>query len=208
MKLKVCGMKNHENILKVAKLSPDFMGFIFYAGSKRFVGNDFVMPEISPVIKKVGVFVNESLQTILDKVKKYNLDLVQLHGDETAEFCDKLFQSLKLWRSSTRIMKAFGIDPQFNFSVLHEYENFCDYFLFDSKTNEYGGSGIGFDKDLLKNYKLSKPYFISGGVESVPMPNTQYPMPFAIDVNSRFETAPGIKDISKLKILKDEISGK
>ena len=201
MKLKICGMKDADNIKEVAKLSPDFMGFIFYSGSKRFVGNDFIMPEMPAEIKKVGVFLNDSVENILVKVKKYKLDVVQLHGDESSDLCRQM-------QKNVAVIKAFGIDEHFDFSLLNGYEDCCDYFLFDTKTKEYGGSGKSFDKNILKNYKSSKPYFISGGIDSIPVLNTQYPIPFSIDVNSKFETSPGLKDINKLKILKDELSGK
>src|SRR3972149_4348722 len=198
MKLKICGMKYADNMMEVAKLSPDFMGFIFYSKSKRFVGNDFMIPEISFSIKKVGVFVNDTVENIFDKAEKYNLDFVQLHGDESAEFCSQLFQSFKFWKSSVRIIKALGINEQYDFSILNEYESSCKYFLFDTKTKEYSGSGKSIDRNILKNYKSSKPYFLSGGLESA---NVGDVTPFAIDVNSKFEIEPGLKDINKLKIL-------
>lgn len=203
MRLKVCGMKYADNILAVSKLSPDFMGFIFYHKSKRFVGEDFTLPEISPKVKKVGVFVNDSIENIADKVNQHKLDFVQLHGDESAEFCRKASEAVG-------VIKAFGVDEKFDFSVLNEYESFCDFFLFDTKTNEYGGSGKSFDKNILCNYKLQKPFFISGGLDlaDCSRPRTLDSKLFAFDVNSKFEIEPGLKDINKLKILKDELSGK
>ena len=211
LKLKICGMKYADNIIEVATLSPDFMGFIFYPSSKRFVGEDFVMPEIPPKIKKVGVFVNETVENILEKVKKYKLDLVQLHGDESVEFCanaSRVFKTFEVGR--IQIIKVFGMDEQFNFSILKDYEPYCDYFLFDAKSTEYGGSGNSFDRHLLSNYTSSQPFFISGGIGlgSIPMPYTLYPIPFSIDVNSKFEIKPGLKDINKLKLLQHELSGR
>ncbi|MBI4930989.1 MAG: phosphoribosylanthranilate isomerase [Bacteroidetes bacterium] len=203
MKLKICGMKYADNIRDVANLSPDFMGFIFYPKSKRFVGEDFTMPEMLSKIKKVGVFVNDSIENIFEQVKKHSLDFVQLHGDESPEQTSKVFKTFEIL--DVRVIKAFGIDDQFDFSILMEYENCCDYFLFDTKSNEYGGSGNRFDRNILKYYKLSKPYFLSGGIDSI---NVGELCPFAIDVNSKFEIEPGLKDSNKLKILKDELSGK
>ena len=202
MKLKVCGLKDPKNIKEVADLKPDYMGFIFYPLSKRFVGNDFEMPNISPLIKKVGVFVNESKSTILEKVAKHKLDYVQLHGDESADFCIDLSKT-------TKIIKAFGIDEQFNFSLLNDYESYCEYFLFDTKTKEYGGSGKGFNRGILKNYRSSKPYFLSGGIglEEVTSYKLQVTSSFALDVNSKFEIEPGLKDIEKLKILITSLRG-
>jgi len=203
-------MKYPDNIREVAKLSPDYMGFIFYSKSKRFVGDDFVMPEISSGIKKVGVFVNERVEVILDKVRKYGLDFVQLHGDEPPAFCKEL-------RARVKIIKAFGLPSgteqskdSFSFDVLNEYADFCDYFLFDTRTAEYGGSGQKFDRNLLQKYKLSKPFFISGGIdlgESAGL-RSQDSRLFALDVNSKFETEPGLKDIYKLTLLRNELSGK
>lgn len=208
LSLKICGMKCPDNIQEVAELSPDYMGFIFYSGSKRFVGDDFVIPEIPSSIEKVGVFVNESEANILNKQKQYKLDYIQLHGDENADFCKSLSRSAK-------IIKAFGVDESFDFSILNNYTGFCDYFLFDTKTSGYGGSGKSFDKGILKNYKLTKPFFVSGGIRLeeishlIPIAiGTQISNLFAIDVNSQFEIEPGLKDINKLKLLKNELSGK
>jgi phosphoribosylanthranilate isomerase len=142
-------------------------------------------------------------------VEKYNLDFIQLHGNESAHYCFKLFQELKLVNRSVQLVKAFGIDDQFDFSVLKEYEHSCDYFLFDTKTQDFGGSGTSFNKAVLKNYKLSKLFFISGGIgveEVAELPHDARLL--AIDVNSKFEIKPGLKDINKLKILQNELSGK
>ena len=208
MKLKICGMKYADNIKDVAKLSPDFMGFIFYPKSKRFVGEDFQMPEISSEIKKVGVFVNDLVENILSKVKKYKLDLVQLHGNESSDFCAQTSKVFKTFEAGhVEIIKAFGLpchsepsEESFSFSFLNAYESSCEYFLFDTKTKEYGGSGKTFDKSILMNYKLSKPFFLSGGIDlaDIPYLTSHISHPFALDVNSRFEVEHGLKDISKL----------
>lgn len=200
-------MKYADNVLEVAKLLPDFLGFIFYPMSKRFVGNNFVMPEIPPAIKKTGVFVNDRIENIFEKISRYQLDLIQLHGDEPAAICKKIMRR-------TKVIKAFGIDEKFNFSLLKEYENACDYFLFDTKIEKYGGSGKSFDKNLLKHYTLSKPFFLSGGLDSMEILNLisragslESPISnmIAIDVNSKFETEPGLKDIAKLTNLLNAI---
>ncbi len=195
-------MKYADNISEVAKLSPDFMGFIFYPKSKRFVGNDFVVPEIPAQIKKVGVFVNDSKENIFSTVKKHSLDFVQLHGDESSEFC-------KIISEQVKVIKAFGVDEKFDFSVLKQYENCSEYFLFDTKSDEYGGTGNNFDRDLLWNYQLPKPYFLSGGIDLPEIRNPQSAIrkSFALDVNSKFETKPGMKDIHKLKKLFNEVRG-
>lgn len=194
MNLKVCGLKDPENIKQVAELKPDYMGFIFYPESKRFAGEDFVMPFISSDIKKVGVFVNASATYIIDKVDKYKLDLIQLHGDEKPEFCEVLNHLIP-------VVKAFGVDESFDFKLLDSYKNCCSYFLFDTKTSEYGGSGKQFDWTLLKGYDNSTPFFLSGGIglEEIKKLKIGKLKNYGIDVNSRFEIEPGIKDIDKLK---------
>jgi len=205
MKLKICGLKYKENIEQVAALQPDYIGFIFYPKSKRFLGEDFVMPNISPNIKKVGVFVNATLEDIKEKVTTYKLDLVQLHGDESPEFCAQL-------KPIVKVIKAFGIDNSFDFKILESYKNYCDYFLFDTKTNEYGGSGKQFDWSILKSYNNTVPFFLSGGLDLESINGLQLTtsnlQPFAIDVNSKFEIEPGLKEIKKIKLLITSLRGR
>lgn len=201
MYLKICGFKDPENIKQIATLKPDFMGFIFYPGSKRYVGEDFLMPYISPEIKKVGVFVNATATYIVDKIDQYKLDLIQLHGDETPEFCEVLNHIIP-------VVKSFGVDVSFDLSELDAYKNSCSYFLFDTKSEGYGGTGVSFDLNLLKKYNHSLPFFISGGIglEESKGLNQLTTHPFGVDVNSKFEFSPGIKDINKLKELQNELS--
>lgn len=199
MKIKVCGNKYKDNIEQVGKLRPDSMGFIFYEPSKRYVTEEFQMPALSPEIKKAGVFVNADADFIIDKINRYNLDCIQLHGDEPPYFCRQM-------QRITCIIKAFGIDDKFDFHSLDAYKDSCNYFLFDSKTPEHGGSGKQFNWELLKKYKQQVPFFLSGGLdlEAAKMMLTmtaQYPLLYGIDVNSKFETSPGLKDIDKLKQL-------
>lgn len=204
MKLKICGLKHPDNILEVAALAPDFMGFIFYSESKRFVGNDFVMPQIPSSIKRVGVFVerresfndtnDKSIGKIKSAVEKYRLDFVQLHGNEFPEYCKKISKHVK-------IIKAFAVDEHFDFEKVKKYEEFCDYFLFDTKTELHGGSGKQFDWSLLKRYVSKTPYFISGGIgleDIEKLKNIELTI-FGMDVNSKFEKEPGLKDIDLLK---------
>ncbi len=199
MKIKVCGNKYKENIDQVAGLKPDCMGFIFYEPSKRYVTEEFQMPVLPPGIKKAGVFVNANADYIIDKISKHNLDCIQLHGDEPPYFCRQM-------QRITCIIKAFGIDDKFDFQSLEAYKESCNYFLFDTKTAEHGGSGQQFDWKLLKKYKQQVPFFLSGGLDlEAPKKmialTEQYPMLHGIDVNSRFEISPGVKDINKLKEL-------
>ena len=201
MKLKVCGMKHPANTYDLVKLNPDFIGFIFYNKSKRFVGEDFEMPEVPPAIKKVGVFVNEDVEKIIALTKKHALDYVQLHGEESIVYCNTLLQA------GVKIIKAFAIDKFFDFSILHGYQNYCEYFLFDTRTPLFGGSGKKFDWAILDDYKLNKPFILSGGIDVKDAGELKrlsgiYKNMFAVDLNSRFETEPGVKSISKIKNFK------
>ena len=193
-------MKFRDNITEIALLQPDFMGFIFYKKSLRNFENN--IPDLSNSIKKVGVFVNASLEEIEEKVKQYELDFVQLHGDESSEFCHLLQQN------KFKVIKAFNIDNLFNFNILNKYNTFCDYFLFDTKGTNYGGNGIAFDWSVLENYHLDKPYFLSGGIG---LENLEEVKSFlitasaknciAIDCNSKLEISPGLKSMEKVKQL-------
>ena len=196
MKLKVCGMKYSQNITEVENLFPDLMGFIFYEKSKRF----FNQPEINlnNKVKRVGVFVNENIQEIKNKIKKYKLDYVQLHGEENVNFCHSLQPFVK-------IIKVFKIDYNFNFKKTEEFEEVCDYFLFDTKSQLHGGSGKKFDWDLLKNYNCKKDFFLSGGIdigdiEEIKKIVKSYPIA-GIDVNSKFELDNLEKDKEKINLL-------
>ncbi|MBK0369866.1 phosphoribosylanthranilate isomerase [Flavobacterium agrisoli] len=191
MKLKICGMKHPENILEVGALLPDYMGFIFWEKSARYFEGE--IPELVKTIKKTGVFVNETIENIVTKITKYNLQAVQLHGKESVEFCLALKQQLS---ENIEIIKVFSVDENFNFDVLKPYEKVCDYFLFDTKGKLPGGNGTTFDWHLLKKYPSQKPFFLSGGIgiEEIPtIKNLKLPV-FAIDVNSRFEIEPGLKN--------------
>lgn len=229
MKIKVCGLRDINNIKAVAALNPDYMGFICYEKSPRFIGeltvNNFT--ELTPL--KAGVFVNESFDKIVDKINEYNLDVVQLHGDEGAWMCDALknkktiivtrgtdvtqngreikklsteiSRTVRLEKDIT-VIKAFGIDESFDFSLLNVYEDKVDYFLFDTKTTAYGGSGKTFDWNILDNYKLNVRFFLSGGISLDNLERIKeikHPAFYGVDLNSKFEIEPGLKDIQKLQ---------
>ncbi|MER2998148.1 phosphoribosylanthranilate isomerase [Pontibacter populi] len=202
MKVKVCGMRDPENIRQVAALEPDFMGFIFYEGSKRYCQNSItpdLLAELPATIKKVGVFVNETTETILHTVRNYNLDLVQLHGRETPRQCQEIKDS------GIEVIKAFSVDDSFVFENTLLYERSCDYFLFDTRGNNYGGNGTVFDWEILKGYLSPKSYFLSGGLNLENLKSREFerirPKPFALDVNSGFELEPGVKDVEQVKEL-------
>lgn len=205
-------MKYKENLEAVANLQPDYLGFIFYEKSER--NFDSFIPKLSKSIKKTGVFVNESLDVVIQKTKKFDLQALQLHGEESPEYCSKLKENCqtKHSRSDIEIIKVFSIKDEFNFKDLAPYETVCDYFLFDTKGKLPGGNGYTFNWDVLKNYPSTKPYFLSGGiglneVEKIKKfkesPASKYC--YAIDVNSRFEIEPGLKNIEELKTFKQEL---
>lgn len=180
-------MKFPDNITQVGALEPDFMGFIFYSKSRRFVGDDFLpksLEKLPETIKKVAVFVNEDVNRILEIQKQFSFDFVQLHGNESVSECEFLKEN------NIKIIKAFSIDETFNFEVLKAYEIVCDYFLFDTKTPDFGGSGKIFNWKLLENYKLNKPFFLSGGLnlESIEkIKKLNYPQLIGLDFNSQLE---------------------
>lgn len=198
-------MKHPVNIQEVAQLLPDYLGFIFFEKSPRFFEKS--LPELPSSIQKVGVFVNAPLETIFDRIKQYDLQVIQLHGDESPEFCD-LLQHI-----NSKVIKVFQIDNDFDFEILNQYENVCDYFLFDTKGKHYGGNGIIFNWKLLENYPSQKPYFLSGGIGIEEIPQLYEflitkvgKLCHAVDINSKFEIAPGLKNTQLLKKFKNELS--
>lgn len=199
MKIKICGIQNPENMRQIAEMHPDYMGFIFYPPSPRYALpflNEEDFNNIPKTIKKIGVFVNENPETILEFVEKFNLDGVQFHGDESPDDIYR-FRNIGLI-----LLKAFGINDDFDFNKLNEYEHSVDYFLFDTKTPQYGGSGQKFNWDILKNYSSSKPFLLSGGVgldELEDVLNIRDLPIYGVDLNSKLEVSPGLKDIEKVK---------
>ena len=206
MKLKVCGMKYQDNIKQVAALQPDYLGFIFYEKSARNFDTKLI-PKLPKSIKKTGVFVNADINFVEEKINKYNLQAVQLHGDESPEYCKKLKSK------SIEIFKVFSIKDEFNFDVLKPYEDACDYFLFDTKGKLPGGNGYTFDWNVLNNYPSTKPFFLSGGLGVNEVEDIKHffnskasKYCYALDVNSKFEIEPGLKDGLILKEFKNNLS--
>jgi len=199
LKLKVCGMKFAANIASVAALQPDYLGFIFYEQSPRFISDVSaeLIKYVPSQIKTVGVFVNEELEIVKKKVNLYQLKAVQLHGNESAEYCE----ALKTHFENLEVIKAFGVDEDFDFSVLTEYQSNVDFFLFDTKTKAHGGSGKTFDWKILENYKLNMSYFLSGGINlehAAAISKIEDSRLYALDINSRFEIEAGVKDVHKI----------
>ncbi len=222
LKIKICGLKNPENISKTAALLPDYLGFIFYEPSPRnFQGE---IPEIDQGIKKTGVFVNASVNFILTKIEKYKFQAIQLHGGETPEFCRALRAALAETASNknstpTEIIKVFSIEDAFDFNQLHPFEGTADYFLFDSKGKNKGGNGFSFNWEILKEYPSPTPFFLSGGIgleeveqiaefQSYLQKIGKEHLLFAVDLNSKFEIKPGFKNIENLALFQKEIQFK
>jgi len=191
-------MKYQENIKAISALQPDYLGFIFYPKSQRNFEGD--LPEVNKNIKKTAVFVNAPIDFVIEKVKQYNFRAVQLHGSESVAYC----QELNSYDLDIELFKVFSIKDEFDFSVLVNYEPFVNYFLFDTKGKEKGGNGYMFNWDVLKKYPSQKPFILSGGIGIAEISKvkeilqTNLPI-YALDVNSKFETEPGLKDVELLK---------
>ena len=197
IKIKVCGMRDAENIQRVASLSPDYLGFIFYSKSPRFVGNDFKIPaDLHPGIQRVGVFVNESTQFIRAKAKSAGFTVVQLHGNESPD------QAAALKDSGLNIIKVFSVGDDFNFTVTKPYEKSSDYFLFDTKGKLYGGNAKTFNWNILNQYDQEVPFFLSGGLSPENLEGIKdlhHMNIHALDLNSGVEISPGLKDPIKIQ---------
>ncbi len=204
LRIKICGLKDASQILQIADMQPDFIGFIFYRNSPRYildglnlneqVNMQFQLSAISHPVQKVGVFVDEDIKSLIRLASEWELDYIQLHGDETPEYCEELRML------DFKLIKAFGIDEHTDWSVMEAYDEYCDYFLFDTKTALHGGSGMAFNWDLLSRYRLSKPLFLSGGIGVDDIPRikqlAQTTAVEVVDLNSKLEISPGIKDIN------------
>ena len=206
MKIKVCGMRNPQNILSLANLNPDYIGLIFYPESKRYVSDPdkAVLSSLPSSIKLTGVFVDEKEEEVFQKVITYGLSAVQLHGTESPLYCENLIKMFKNQLPAVKIdlIKAFGVYSEFNFSTLEAYNDVVDYFLFDTKTSDHGGSGIVFDWTILDQYVGEKMFFLSGGLSPENVEgifNLATKKIHALDLNSKFETEPGLKNIESLK---------
>jgi phosphoribosylanthranilate isomerase len=197
MKIKVCGLKYPGNISDVVTLKPDYVGFICYAPSPRYATelNTEILDALPGTIYKTAVFVNEDPETVAKLIDNYKFDAIQLHGNESPEFCD-------VFKDKVTVIKAFGLDRNFDFEHLNQFADSVDYFLFDTKTEKHGGSGLTFDWSLLDNYTLDIPFFLSGGLSPENLKQVKaikHPQFYGVDLNSKFELEPGLKDITKLK---------
>jgi phosphoribosylanthranilate isomerase len=200
MEIKVCGLTSKDDILYLQNTLVNRLGFIFYDKSPRDVSKFNVSNLVSKLdskIKKVGVFVNSDLNFIYDKIEEYKLDSVQLHGNESPYLCENLNKNIE-------VIKSFSINDASSFANCKEYLEVSDYFLFDTYTPSFGGSGLKFDWALLDLYDLKKPFLLSGGIDLDSIEvirNLNHPYLIGIDVNSKFELFPGKKDIGKIELL-------
>ncbi|MEQ8472281.1 MAG: phosphoribosylanthranilate isomerase [Marinoscillum sp.] len=197
MKLKVCGMRDDENIRQLMELKPDFMGMIFYPKSARYVTE---VPQVASSVERVGVFVNEETEEIIRKAEEFGFKYIQLHGKEPVE------QVKELKEMGFTIIKVFSVDTKMPLEEMKSYYDYSDYFLFDTRTPQYGGSGVKFDWSILQSYDLDKPFFLSGGIDLddiVEIKRLNLPKLYAVDINSRFEISPAMKDIKKIKAFKE-----
>lgn len=203
IKLKVCGMKDGENIQKITSLNPDYMGFIFYPSSPRYVGESFRLTDsFSPEITPVGVFVNETTEIIKTVASQVGLKMIQLHGRESADQCRELKSE------GYQVVKVFSVDNNFDFMMTKPYKKAVNYFLFDTKGKYFGGNSETFDWDLLKRYDQHIPFFLSGGLspENVDKVSKLKGMNVhALDINSGVEVSPGIKDYNKVKEVMEKL---
>ncbi len=196
LKIKVCGMKFTKNRQQVEKLGVDFLGYIFYEPSKRFIGNNPELELFNSKVKKVGVFVDENVFEILGLAKNLGLEYIQLHGKENPKTC----RILK--NQGLKIIKVFSVNDKSNFSETKQFEKVADYFLFDTKTEIPGGSGKKFNWQILEKYTGHTPFFLSGGIsleDAKSIKEINHPKFTGVDLNSGFEDEPGVKNIEKLK---------
>jgi phosphoribosylanthranilate isomerase len=198
IKIKICGMREKENIRQVAELNPDMLGFIFYPESPRYAGDTdpAVLNGLPQEIIKTGVFVNSSFDHITRTVLKYSLGMVQLHGNETPELC------IRIKETGIHVIKAFGIGNDFNFTECRQYISCTDYFLFDTSASGYGGSGKKFGWELIDKYNFRHPFILSGGIspgDTDKVASIRNSELKGIDINSRFEIKPGLKDVTLIR---------
>ncbi len=192
-------MRDESNILELAGVHPDYIGFIFYPESERFVGENFnpgILEHIPESINKVGVFVKASKEYILEKLNIFRLNLVQLHGGESSEFCREL-SSIGI-----PVIKVFSVIEEFNFNTTNPFKAYCKYFMFDTQCTTYGGSSMKYNWNILSGYDNEKPFFLSGGIGPEDIGSIRDLKDLnihAVDINSRFEKKPGLKDISKIR---------
>jgi len=199
MIVKVCGITSNDNLVEISVLDFAMIGFNFYPQSKRYISSSIGTDKTG--FRRVGVFVKANLATIKKTVEEHQLDYIQLHGDETVDFC----QSASI---IAPVIKVFRVDESFDFNICDAFSGTSKYFLFDTFTSEFGGSGKKFDWSTLSKYAGQTEFILSGGISNEDIEalcSIRHPKFIGVDINSRFETAPGIKDFQKLKQFKHGI---
>lgn len=194
MMIKVCGMRDAENIRKVERLGIDMMGFICWERSPRYVSE---VPAYLPQCERIGVFVNQSLDEIQKQMEAFEFSYIQLHGSESAEFCQAVRE-----KTGCKVIKAICISSEADLALAGQYEGFVDLLLFDTKCTNFGGSGKQFNWDILRDYRNALPFLLSGGIgpeDTERLRQFHHPKCLGFDINSRFEVEPGIKDIEAIK---------
>ena len=198
LKIKICGMREAGNVRDISGLMPDYMGFIFYPGSKRYAGR--LSPEevrdLPGNIKKVSVFVNAAREEIVSTCKAYSIRILQLHGDEPPAFCRSLRED------GFKVIKAFRLGQGLDMEDMEGFAEVCDYILFDTSGDGFGGTGKTFDWKQLAHYTLELPFFLSGGIapgDADRIMDMDIPQLYGVDLNSRFEIKPGLKNIEELE---------
>ncbi|HRT48569.1 MAG TPA: phosphoribosylanthranilate isomerase [Bacteroidales bacterium] len=200
IKVKVCGLKDPENVKKICETGIDFAGFIFSTKSPRYVGKNpdrNIFGSIPDTIGRVGVFVDEEHDKIIETAKSLGIGIIQLHGNEDLSYCGKIKAS------GLQVIKVFRVGNKIDLNHVNAYSDVCDYFLFDTGGRLYGGSGKKFNWDILNGLSLQKPFFLSGGIgpgDVQELGKIKNDMFFGVDINSRFEISPGIKDFEKVEV--------
>ena len=209
MNLKVCGLTNTNQIQELISMNVDFLGFIFYEKSPRYVLNHLSLKEIAEILhyKKVGVFVNESIRGIAEIASEAQLDVIQLHGNEDDNF---IFQLRQIIGENIKIIKVIRIGNQTSEELqktINHQPSTINYLLFDTDSSAFGGTGKAFDWQILNDLEITKPFFLSGGIslENISQLSTVNCQPFALDINSKFEIEPGLKDLEKIKQLYEKL---
>ena len=198
MLVKVCGMREPDNVKQVAQLGVDMMGFIFYPKSPRYASHVVARSDADRNICRVGVFVNDSIPNMLDKIHFFSLNAVQMHGSESRQLCEQLREA----RRDMKIIKVISVSTAGDIQKYKEYVGAVDYFLFDTKCKTVGGSGQQFDWQVLDEYDGDVPFLLSGGIgpeDVFGVRSFHHPKCVGIDLNSRFEIEPGVKDVEKLR---------
>jgi len=196
--VKVCGINRENNLKRVSNLDVDMIGLNFYLGSKRFLNN--ISITIKDKVKRVGVFVNPSMTELLQYSAEAHLDYLQLHGSESPSFCREA-------KEICPVIKAFGVDEHFDFQLLNDYD-MVEYFLFDTKVPDHGGSGIKFNWGKLNEYHGDTPFLLAGGIgpdDASEIKKIKHPMFMGVDINSKFEIEPGLKHVPRVEKFVNEL---